>query len=143
LAAGATCTIKVTFTPVAGGGGSRTGSLTVTDNAPGSPHTVALTGLAWTVSLSPANLYFFSQPVGTTSAAQTVTLTNFTGTALTISQIWVGAPFSQTNNCGTTVAAGASCAINVTYSSQSQTTWEGNLEVFDSAPEGEQSVFTI
>src|SRR5207253_10471032 len=65
LAAGATCTIKVTFAPalVAGVGEYRTGSLTVTDDSAGSPRTVGLTGYAWTVSLSPANLYFYSQPV--------------------------------------------------------------------------------
>lgn len=43
LAAGASCAISVTFTPVAAGAAS--GTLTITDDAPGSPHTVALTGI--------------------------------------------------------------------------------------------------
>jgi hypothetical protein len=42
LAAGANCTINVTFTPTVLG--ARVGTLTVTDNAVGSPHTVGLTG---------------------------------------------------------------------------------------------------
>jgi hypothetical protein len=42
LAAGASCQVAVTFTPAAVG--TRTGTLTITDNAAGSPHTVALTG---------------------------------------------------------------------------------------------------
>ncbi len=42
LAAGANCTISVTFTPTALG--ARAGTLTITDNAGGSPHTVPLTG---------------------------------------------------------------------------------------------------
>ena len=42
LAPGASCTIKVTFTPTAKG--TRTGTLTVTSNAAGSPHKVSLTG---------------------------------------------------------------------------------------------------
>jgi hypothetical protein len=42
LAAGASCTITLTFTPTAVG--LRTGALTVTDNAAGSPHTVSLSG---------------------------------------------------------------------------------------------------
>jgi hypothetical protein len=42
LAAGANCTINVTFTPTVLG--ARAGTLTVTDNAAGSPHTVGLTG---------------------------------------------------------------------------------------------------
>ena len=42
VAAGANCMISITFTPTAGG--NRTGTLTITDNAHGSPQTVALTG---------------------------------------------------------------------------------------------------
>ncbi|HXH48429.1 MAG TPA: SBBP repeat-containing protein, partial [Terriglobia bacterium] len=52
LAAGSTCSINVTFTPTAGG--TRTGTLTVADNATGSPQTVGLTGtgVSSTVTLS-------------------------------------------------------------------------------------------
>ncbi len=42
VAAGASCLIKVTFTPTQVG--TRTGSLTITDNAPDSPQSVSLTG---------------------------------------------------------------------------------------------------
>ena len=42
VAAGANCTISVTFTPTATG--SRTGAVTINDNAAGSPHIVSLTG---------------------------------------------------------------------------------------------------
>ena len=42
VAAGATCEVKVTFTPTQTG--IRTGDLTFTDNAPGSPQSVALSG---------------------------------------------------------------------------------------------------
>jgi hypothetical protein len=42
LAAGANCKISVTFTPTALG--ARAGTLTITDNAAGNPHTVPLTG---------------------------------------------------------------------------------------------------
>jgi hypothetical protein len=42
IAPAATCTIAATFTPAAAG--TRTATLTFTDNAPGSPHTLALTG---------------------------------------------------------------------------------------------------
>jgi hypothetical protein len=43
LPAGAFCTINVTFTPT--GLNTRTGTLTIVDNAPGSPHTAPLTGI--------------------------------------------------------------------------------------------------
>ncbi len=42
LAVGASCTVTLTFTPTAVG--LRTGTLTVSDNAPGFPHTVSLSG---------------------------------------------------------------------------------------------------
>lgn len=49
LAAGTVCDITVVFIPTATG--SRTGTLTVVDNAPGSPHTVSLSGTGVNPSL--------------------------------------------------------------------------------------------
>src|SRR5207245_7020994 len=76
LAIGAGCTITVTFTPTAPL--TRTGTLAITDNAPGNPHLVQLsgTGVGPAVTLSKTSLAFGEQPVGTTSGAQTITLTN-------------------------------------------------------------------
>jgi hypothetical protein len=56
LASGLSCTINVTFAPRTGG--SRTGLLTITDDAPGSPQTVALSGSAidFNVTVSPASV---------------------------------------------------------------------------------------
>ena len=50
LAAGANCTISVTFAPTAVG--ARAGTLTITDNAGGSPHTAALSGTGWNFTLT-------------------------------------------------------------------------------------------
>src|SRR5207253_1106167 len=79
LAAGETCTINVTFTPTASG--ARTGTLSLTDNAGGSPQIMTLSGngTAPGVGLAPTSLGFGNQPLATTSAPMTVTLTN-TGT---------------------------------------------------------------
>ena len=59
---------------------------------------------------------FANQAVGTTSAAQTMTFTNvglvsWTGFSFLPS---VG-DFAQTNNCGSSLAPGASCTINITF----------------------------
>lgn len=50
LAAGANCTISVTFAPTAVA--ARTGALTITDNAGGSPHREALSGTGWDFTLT-------------------------------------------------------------------------------------------
>jgi hypothetical protein len=67
------------------------------------------------VSLSSKLLTFPSQWVGTTSAAQNLTLTNTGSAPLTISSIVINGDFAQTNACGTSVAAGANCTIAVTF----------------------------
>ncbi len=52
VAANASCVINITFTPPAGASGSQAATLTITDNAAGSPQTVPLTGTAWDFTLS-------------------------------------------------------------------------------------------
>ena len=133
LAAGANCSISVTFKPTVMG--LRSASLSVTDNAAGSPQTVSLsgTGTAPAVTFSPVNLIFSKQPIGTASSPQKVTLTN-TGTAtLNIGSIAGSGDFSQTNTCGLSVAAGASCTISVTFTPSSIWTRWGLITVTDNA----------
>src|SRR4029077_372936 len=87
VAAGANCSISVTFTPTATGG--QPGTITVTDNVPASPQPVALSGpgVAASVSFAPTTLTFGNQNLNTTSAAQSVTLTNSGTAALNITSI--------------------------------------------------------
>src|SRR5882762_5832413 len=68
------CTISVTFTPTAAG--PRSATLTIPDNAPGSPHTAALTGIgtraASTVQLTTSpNPSTFGDPVTLTAHVST------------------------------------------------------------------------
>jgi len=71
------------------------------------------------VVVSHTSLSFSDQVVGTTSASQPITLTNYASTPLGITSIAIGgtnAPnFAETDNCTGNVAAGASCSINVTF----------------------------
>src|SRR6266540_4062516 len=124
LAAGAACTISVSFAPTATG--SRTASVSITDDAAGSPHSLSLSGTGTApspaVNLTPSSLDFGAQLVSTTSDAKAATLTN-TGTGpLTISSIAIAgagaAAYAQTNTCPTgpsTLAVNASCTISVTF----------------------------
>ena len=115
LPPGARCTINVTFAPIALG--DLAAQVTTTHNATGGYRTVKLdgTGVQPVASLSPVSLSFLAQPVNTTSAPQTVTLSN-TGTGtLTLSGITLGGGFAQTNNCGGSVAPKKRCTISVTF----------------------------
>jgi hypothetical protein len=136
---GGTCTISVRFAPTAAG--SRSGALTILNDAQGNPHTVNLsgTGSSGAVSLSASSLTFSTRMAGTTSSAQTVTLTNTGNAALTITSIQASGDFAQTNNC-TTVAASASCAVQVTFTPTSAGNRTGTLVFTDSATDSPQTV---
>ena len=109
VAAGGSCTVDVSFAPSALG--TRTGTLTFSDNATNSPQTVLLggTGVALPVTLSPSSLTFGSQMLGTASPSQTVTLSNSQMTALSITSMALAGAnpgdFSQTNNCNASLSA--------------------------------------
>ena len=85
-------------------------------------------------SLSLSSLTFSGQVVGSTSPAQSVTLSNSGTAALTISSITTTGDFAATPaNCGTSLAASANCTINVTFSPQSGGAQTGSLIVTDNA----------
>jgi hypothetical protein len=84
-------------------------------------------------SLTPGSLTFNSQPVGYASAAQTVTLTNSGNAALSITRIAASGDFAETNACGASLAAGASCAISVTFTPSAGGTRSGTLTITDNA----------
>ena len=142
LKAGASCTTTITFQPR--GTGTLTGTVTITDNAANSPQTVALTGVGTAVTLLPSRLSFSNQTVGTTSKPQTATLTNYGKGALRISGIQISgsnpALFAQTNNCGTSVSAGGTCAISVTFSPKSRGAKSATLNVRDDGGASPQKV---
>lgn len=133
VAAGATCNIGITFTPASTG--LRVATLSIEDSATNSPQTVSLTGMGTnnTVTLTPTSLTFTTELIGTTSPAQNAVLTN-TGTAtVTVGVIAASGQFSETNNCGTSLAAGASCTISVVFKPTTQGTDKGAVKVTDNA----------
>ncbi len=144
ILAGKQCSIIVSFAPTAAG--TRTGTVSVTDNAPGSPQTVSLTGtgIAPSVTLAPTTLTFATQLVSTTSAPQTVTLTNTGTAALTISLISItGAnltDYLQSNTCGSTVAVSATCTISVAFRPKARGIRIASLSVSDNATGSPQTV---
>jgi len=123
LAAAASCTVSVVFTPAAAG--AATGALTVTSNASGSPHSVALSGtgvlttnaaLSWSGA---APIAFGSASVGTEPATQSITLSNTGPGTADLGQLSLAgadaADFridaASTCAAGLAIAAGGSCKL--------------------------------
>jgi Beta-propeller repeat/Abnormal spindle-like microcephaly-assoc'd, ASPM-SPD-2-Hydin len=140
LAANSSCTVDATFTPTASG--TRNGTVTITDNASNSPQAVSLTGTgtAPVISLSTSALTFSAQVLGTTSAAQSVTVSNTGNASASISSITAGGDFAQANNCGTALAATTSCIVNVTFTPTATGTRSGTLTITDNAAGSPQTV---
>ncbi|MGD0921458.1 MAG: choice-of-anchor D domain-containing protein, partial [Terriglobia bacterium] len=139
VAPSSTCIITVTFTPTATG--ARSATLSISDNASGSPHTVPLTGTgtAPTVGLSSASLNFGNQLKNTTSAPLTETVTN-TGTAtLTISGVSLTGTnpgdFAKTGDTctGANVAPSSTCTITVTFTPTTTGARSATLSISDNA----------
>ncbi len=86
------------------------------------------------VTFSPTTpLNFKKQKHGTTSAPQTVKLTNTGKTGLKISTMKATGEFAMTSTCGKSVTAGADCTISVTFSPKTQGAKSGTVTIDDSA----------
>jgi hypothetical protein len=150
---GEPCVFSITFKPTATG--TRTGAITFTDNATGSPQTVTLTGTGTsgtaTVTVTPSSLTFGSQAVSTTSAPLSVTVKNTSTATVTFSGFTISGedaedfavplPSSGAGCSATgTLAAGASCTINVVFTPGANGARTATLNIADSATGSPQTV---
>jgi hypothetical protein len=144
LAPGASCNVSVTFTPTTGL--PETAFVTINDNAVGSPHNVGLvgTGNQPTVNVNPAFLAFGKQDIGIPSNSQTVTVANSNNLPVTIDSITITGttpiPFTETNNCPTSLAVNANCTITVIFEPQTNGQYGANLNITDNAAGSPQVV---
>jgi len=92
------------------------------------------TGGASALTASPSSESFGNENVGSTSSSQSVTVTNPGSSAVSMSSIGVTGPFGESNNCGTSLAAGASCTVGVTFAPTATGAATGTLSVNSSAP---------
>jgi trimeric autotransporter adhesin len=118
VAIGSSCTLDFTFTP--GAVGARSATLTVASNASNGNAVLSLSGTGSaaptpSVTLAPAAVNFGSQTIGVASPVSAITLTNSGTAALAISAVTVAAPFGATHNCGTSLAAGATCTLSARF----------------------------
>src|SRR5207244_4981048 len=79
--------------------------------------------------VTPSTLNFAPQSVGTTGAAQPVNVENTGAAAFTFNSVQPSGDFTQTNDCGTVLAAGAGCVIQVKFAPTAPGTRAGTLSV--------------
>lgn len=80
-------------------------------------------------SFSPASLLFPDQHLNTTSSPQAVTLSSTGTTCLKIAAVPVTGDFAQSNTCGSSLPAGQSCVMNVTFTPSVLGTRTGTLSL--------------
>ncbi len=149
LQPGKSCTISVIFTPSATG--LQQATLTATDNAPGSPQPVQLSGSGVAppppqsaVTLMPGTLQFPTITEGTTSSSMTVTVTSSGTATLHISSVVLGgnnpSDFSMTSGCNGAYAVNSSCTISVTFTPLAAGQRTATITLTDDAPNSPQSI---
>jgi hypothetical protein len=104
----------------------------VNDVGPG-PYSASVAVLPFLVAtqLSPgaASLEFGGQSINTTSGEQAVAFTNSGATALAITSVAATTAFAVTHDCGTSLAAGATCTASVTFTPNAEGAIAGTLTV--------------
>jgi hypothetical protein len=117
------CWLGVQFTPAAPG--PQTATLTLTSNTSGTPAPFALTGTgiaSTSLILTPTTQDFGPIPVNSTSAPTLFTLTNQTPAAITLTTPTITGDFAFSTAptggpaCTGTLAAGASCFLQISFS---------------------------
>jgi hypothetical protein len=146
-AVGAQCTIEVTFAPSATG--LRAANIVII-NANDAAHAMKVpvtgTGTPYTpptatVSVSPTSLSFTPQYVGTSSAQQTVTVTNISKSPVGVTPETPSSPdFVLVNNCVNTLPPNGTCTVLVSFDPTTSGVRTGTITFNDNSPAGFQSV---
>jgi Abnormal spindle-like microcephaly-assoc'd, ASPM-SPD-2-Hydin len=137
VAAGQSSAFTMNFTPTASSRVAAT--LSLLSNAPSSPTTIPISGTGvapiLTLSASPTSLSFGNVTIGSSSPAQTVTLTNTGNASVGISQINVsGAGFSVSGfTPPLTLAAGQITTFNVIFDPTTSGSLSGTVSVVSNA----------
>jgi hypothetical protein len=85
-----------------------------------------------TLVANPASLMYSPQQLSVASSSQSVLVTEGTNSAA-ITSIAVTGDYSQTNNCASTLTAGQTCTINVTFTPTAEGSRNGALTILSNA----------
>lgn len=142
LAAGASCTAHIRYTPAKGVYGD-TGTIQIVDNAPISPQTVNVNGY---VNFPGTGLYsyytlgFGDVVLGVTSTPSFVTVQNYGSVPLHITSITASTGFTAVNHCPKALPAGSYCQIGATFTPTVTGLATGTLTVYDDAIDSPQTL---
>jgi hypothetical protein len=96
------------------------------------------------VTLSATSLAFGSEPVGNTTASQSVTMTNSGTATLNIASIAVGganpSSYGFANSCGSTLAAGTNCTIHGHFAPTTSGSLPATITIADNASSSPQTI---
>jgi hypothetical protein len=136
IAAGGTCTVSVVFQPEQAG--LQKGLIRFLDSASSKPEIVEVSGRGTFVGLSPNEMHFRPQKVGTQSPSRQLSITNTGKSALSVSSIALGGAdpkdfiLSGVSSCaGQVLAPGASCSVSVAFSPGRAGTRQAAVIVYD------------
>lgn len=87
-----------------------------------------------TLTLSASSLNFGLLQIGLTSPSQTVTVTNVSSHPVSFTSIASSGDYSQSHTCPTTMTAGTSCAITITFTPTATGTRKGAVTLKDNSP---------
>ncbi len=135
LAANASCTELISFTPTISG--SRPGTASIVSSASSLPLVAQLSGAGAQTHLqiSPATLSFGNVVQGTTTSLSLTLANNSTSTSITGLAFTATGDFVVTAPCAvTTLAPGASCSVTVAFTPTTVGTRTGTLTVASSDP---------
>jgi streptogramin lyase len=146
LSAGAQCAVSISFTPSSVA--SFSASLTLTDNAAGSPQAVSLIGtgtIVPTLTFAPTSLVFPNTAPNLTAAAMTATLSNSSSSPLALSSVALtgtnASAFAITaNTCGSSIAATGQCTVSITFKPTAVASYTANLSVTDNGTGSPQTL---
>ena len=140
------CSFEVGFTPSVVG--PEAAVVTVSDNAPGSPQILELTGGGQgpLAAITPLSVDFGNQPENSTSQAQTITMTNVGNQNLVIvgvneggadamkfSLYTGGSPDSPLCQYGVSLSPGDSCVVQVTFAPNATRTFHAEVDFIDNS----------
>ncbi|MDE2396232.1 MAG: choice-of-anchor D domain-containing protein [Burkholderiales bacterium] len=149
LAASSACSLVVRYTPMAAS--NATATLSISDNAPGSPQAVTLSGSPapqGAISLSTSALSFPDTTVGT-SSTQSITVQNTGNAVLTFSGFSLGGAaagdFSTGGSCSVSspLASGSLCTLNVSFAPGAAGPRNATLSIQSDASNGASAVVAL